>query len=88
MVYFYQSLFHSRILRVLIQTLDQTLNTLPQVLVVLEGRGGGRSTVSQIPPKEQRELQLKTGVVAKDKRMTNLLSRLHVSAWATSAEAL
>ena len=64
---------------VLIQTSDQMLNTSPQVSVVHEGRGGGRTTVSQVPPKEQRELQLKTGMVAKDqhKLEANLTTHPH-----------
>jgi len=76
-VYFYQSPFHSRVLAVLIQTSDQMLNTSPQVLVVHKGRGGGWTTVSQVPPKEQRELQLKTGMVAKDKLEANLATHPH-----------
>jgi len=46
-VYLYQSPFHSRILAVLIQTSDQTLDTSPQVSVEHEERGGGWTTVSQ-----------------------------------------
>jgi len=46
-VYFYRSPFHSRILAVLIQTLDQMLNASPQVSVEHEERGGERTTVSQ-----------------------------------------
>jgi len=57
-VYFYQSPFHSRILAVLIQTSDQTLNTLPQVSVEHEERGrppSVKQAAVMLPPKEQRE---------------------------------
>ena len=33
--------------------------------------------VDQVPPKEQRELQLKTGMVAKDKLEANLTTHPH-----------
>ena len=77
-VYFYLSPFHSRILAVLIQTSDQMLNTSLQVSA--EGEGGPRSVKQAavtVPPKKQRELQLKTGMVAKDKLEANLSTHPH-----------
>ena len=41
------------------------------------GARGERERVDQVPPKEQRELQLKTGMVAKDKLEANLTTHPH-----------